>query len=116
MLSFGFVVLGLAAISGGLIFMLVVTFRAIDQTTDMPTRKLLARLAWLSLALLLLTLLLLVWAVTRHLRYWLRPLPRARRSEYVNAWVLAGQRFKLEDDEQDDEPDLDEDEPPPGGG
>ena len=110
-LSFGLVVLGLVAISAGLIAMLVITTQAAGTTTEPRTKNLLAHLAWLSLALLSLTLVLLVWAVMRHVRYWLRPVRRARSSQYVDAWALAGKRIKVPEDEDsdDDRPDGDDD-------
>jgi hypothetical protein len=100
--SFAFVVLGLVAICAGLGAMLYVTASAVSGVTDLATRKLLARLAWGSMALLCVALVLLVWAVLRHIRQALTSSPPLPPSQYVNAWELAGKRFKLpEDDDQD---------------
>jgi len=108
--SFGFVVIGLLALAAGLIAILIIAMQGAMQFQDLPTRKLLLRLGWLSLVLLMLTLILLIWAVLRHVRYRLRAAEPPVRSEYVNAWELAGKRFRLEDhddldDDEDDAPD-----------
>ena len=101
--SFSLVVLGLVILGVGLGAMVAITTRAAMEIGDEPARKLLVRLAWISVTLLLITVLLLVWAVMRHIRYRLHSLPEPKPSQYVNAWELAGKRFKLEDGERDDE-------------
>jgi hypothetical protein len=101
--SFGLVIVGQVAIAAGLVAMLVITIQGAVAISDPDARKLLLRLAWLSLLLLLLMLLLMVWAVIRHIRYRLRPAPPFKPTPYVNAWELAGKRFKLEDDDTEDE-------------
>lgn len=102
--SFVFVVLGLVGIAAGQAAMLVVTTQGAQRISHEPTQRLLLRLAWLSLVLLCLTLLMLLWAVIRHLRYRLRAEPPVKPSRYVNAWALAGKRFQLDDeDEQTDD-------------
>jgi hypothetical protein len=99
--SFAFVVLGLVAICAGLGAMLYVTTSAAGEVADPPTRKLLARLAWGSLTLLCVALVLLMWAVLRHIRQALAPSAPLPPSQYVNAWELAGKRFKLPDEDED---------------
>ena len=106
--SFLFVVVSLSLLSAGTVAMLAITARAATTIGDPVTRKLLARLAWLSLVLLCLSLLLLVWSVLRYARRRLEGGPPLKRSRYVDAWALAGQRFQL-DDSADDEP-IDQDE------
>jgi hypothetical protein len=103
--SFVFVVVGLGALSAGLVAMLAITTQGVLSIPDLPTRKLLLRLAWLSLLLLCVTLLLLVWAILRHVRYRLHSGPPWKPSTYVNAWELAGKRFKLEDQNDEGQPD-----------
>ena len=73
-----------------------------------PHRTQAGRIAWLSLLLLCIEALLLFWVVIRHAREGLsRTMPR-ERTQYVDIWAEAGQRFQLqedapdEDDEQDD--------------
>lgn len=111
--SFLFVFVGLLALAAGLIAMLVITTRAAIAVGDAATRKLLARLAWMSLALLCLTVVLLLWALLRHVRYRLRAAPPLKPSKYVNAWELAGQRFQLDEDDEDDDGDEPGDRPRP---
>jgi len=106
--SFVFVVLGLVALAAGLLAMLFIAIQGASEIPDPPAQKFLLRLAWLSLLLLGMTLVLLVWAILRHVRYRLRSGPPLKPSTYVNAWELAGKRFQLEDDE---EPEQDGEEP-----
>ena len=103
--SFFFVVFGLALLAAGLGVMLVVTLRGAREIPDNVTQRLLLRLAWLSLLLLCLTLILLLWSVIRHVRYRLQWDAPVKRSEYVNAWELAGKRFQLPDDDDEEEED-----------
>lgn len=120
--SFGLVVAGLGVIAAGLTALLVFALQGFGQVPDLPTKKLLARLAWLSLALLALTLILMVWAILRRLRDRLLSAECAKPSRYVDAWALAGQRLRLpaEGEDQDlsdqdgtsDEPGDDGDRPP----
>jgi membrane protein implicated in regulation of membrane protease activity len=113
--SFAFVVLGLVAICAGLGAMLYVTTSAAAGVTDVPVRKLLLRLAWGSLTLLCVALVLLVWAILRHIRQALAPSAPLPPSEYVNAWELAGKRFQLPEDEDEDKWRTDEEEGEEGG-
>ena len=111
--SFAFVILGLGALAAGLGVMLAIAARGAWQVTDAPTQKLLLRLAWLSLVLLCVTLVLLLWAVLRHVRYRLYSAPPLKPSQYVDAWELAGRRLTLDD--ADDAPDDAPDGAPDGG-
>jgi hypothetical protein len=71
--------------------------------------KFLARLAWLSAALMGLTLLVLFWVVTHFILQRAGRNSRHERTQYVNAWSLAGQRVKpLEEDDPPDDADDDE--------
>ncbi|HUS91868.1 MAG TPA: hypothetical protein VM695_08460 [Phycisphaerae bacterium] len=108
--SFGVVVGGLLALAVGLGAMLVITIREASAMTDPAARKLLLRLAWLSLVLISLDLVMLLWCVLRHIRDRMEAEPPPKPSKYVNAWELAGQRIRLED-----ETDADEDPEVPGG-
>ena len=77
---------------------------------DAPERASLQRLAWLGVAVLSVVLLVLFWLTVRLLkaRELGRELPHPP-APYVDAWAAAGERFKLEDDEDDlpeeDDPD-----------
>lgn len=57
------------------------------------SRKLLSRLAWISMAMLGLTLVMLFWIVAHYLMGRFRPQGH-QPTEYVDAWKLAGQRVK----------------------
>ena len=61
--SFVFVVLGLVALAAGLLAMLFIAIQGASEIPDPPAQKFLLRLAWLSLLLLGMTLVLLVWAI-----------------------------------------------------
>jgi len=98
-LSFLFVAVGLVLICAGLGAMLFLAVSAAHQAADLPTKKLLIRMAWISLVLLLLSLLLLVAAAFRHARYRLEAQQPTRPTPHVDAWAEAGRRFKLPDDE-----------------
>lgn len=83
-----------------------VSFDAAKPKTLETNVKFLARLAWVSAALMAVTLLVLFWVVIHFI------LGRAKqvshhRTQYVDAWRLAGQRVKpIDDDEiggEDDE-------------
>ena len=112
-------VVWLALLCVGLGVLLVLMLRAAaDAPSD--TRLGLAHLAWVCLALLGGTFLVLVWTVLRYVRFRTARPPRRRPTPHVDAWKLAGQRLRLEDapdpleEEQGDERD-DEDEPGRGG-
>jgi len=70
---------------------------------DPKAQKGLARVAWLSMVVLGLSLLLLSWVLLRWIIYLVRPKGHAPHTPYVNAWSLAGERFKLDRDDQDDD-------------
>ncbi len=74
---------------------------------ELWVQRWLLRMAWLSAALLGLTLVLLLWAVVRYVKFRTYAAQRSRPTPYVDAWALAGKRFQLDDEEeeQDDEPD-----------
>jgi len=106
----GFVVLtgALVLILAGCAAMLVIATRA-AALADPHTKRVLARLAWLAAAILGLALLLLLWAVMRFVANRIRPRGQRTPTAYVNAWAVAGQRFKLQEaDEEQDEGDQDD--------
>ncbi|HUT02064.1 MAG TPA: hypothetical protein VM031_06390 [Phycisphaerae bacterium] len=105
--SLGLAIVGQAALAAGLTAMLVITTRGASELTDPAARRLLLRLALLSLVLLLGLLLMVVWSIIRYIRHRLHLTKPLEPSTYVNAWELAGKRFKLEDndaEEQDRDP------------
>ena len=104
----------LMLIAAGCATTLIIAARAAGATLPgSAPRKAFARLALLSTATLGLSLVLLVWWAARLMSYLLRPTqgPHAP-TPHVDAWSVAGKRFRLdEDDDEDDEDDEEEDEP-----
>ena len=106
-------IVALIAIVVGLVALTLLTARAAGEVKDPDLHMVLARLAWVATALLCFTLLLLLWAVMRFVRSRIRFSTERAPIPYVDAWALAGKRFKLpeEDDDgedsdsQDDDPD-----------
>jgi len=93
------IVVGLAALT-------VLAAQAAGAVSDARVQKLLLRLAWLSLVLLGMTLVLLLWAAMRFVRSRIRFTKGRTETPYVDAWSLAGKRFKLQgDDDADQEAD-----------
>jgi len=91
----------LAVIGGGMVYV-VVTVTGAAEGADEPTRKGLARLAWIGMVLLGLVAVLLVWSLARTLRLYLtKPQPHTPTT-YVDAWSEAGRRVQVEDDDEDD--------------
>jgi O-antigen/teichoic acid export membrane protein len=64
---------------------------------DEATRKYVYYLAWTSLLLLGLVIVALIWIIARFLGYRARPSKSKSATPYVDAWSLAGKRFKLKD-------------------
>ncbi len=86
------IVLGaMAAVLGGLIRIML----SDAAVADAITRKGLVRLAWICTAFLGLTLLVMVWVFIRYLISRRPPVTERTRTEHVDAWAIAGQRFEL---------------------
>ena len=98
--SFAVVVVMLTAICVGLAAMVAITTQGAKQA-DGAARAYFYRMAWLSLALLALSVIVLVWVVIHHVSGRLGRKSPHPPTEYVDAWALAGKRFKLEEDEED---------------
>jgi len=79
--------------------LLLVALEAAEDA-DAQTRSYLARMAWLFLIMLLLTVLCLFWLSIRYLIIWTRTRARRHETPYVNAWAMAGQRFKLDEEDR----------------
>jgi len=100
------VIVGLTVICVGLGAMMFITIEAATTTSDPAACKLLGRLAWMSLVLLCLALIVTVWVLLRYVRHRIRDLQTPRRqSTYINAWELAGKRFQLNEDNEPEDPD-----------
>jgi len=112
------VIVLLLLIATGCAATLIIASRAAGAAVRGSTiKQAFARLALLSTATLGLTLILLVWWAARLLSFLLRPTTRHGPTPYVDAWAVAGKRFKLDDEEaaeeDDDEPQPAEDGPSP---
>ncbi len=105
----------LAAMGAGLAALLYITSSQAAIETDPNTRRYLLRLAWLSLAMLLLMVLIFTWVLLRYLASRRNRSNRPPSTPYVDAWALAGQRYKLKDHPQDlgEESEWEPDKPPP---
>ena len=106
--SFAIVVVTLVAICAGLAAMIVITTRGAREAAEGPKESYYYRMAWLSLALLALTVIVFVWVIIHHISGRLARKSPRQTTAHVDAWALAGKRFKLEEDEDSDE----EEEPP----
>jgi hypothetical protein len=99
---FGGLIVSLLVLAGGMGALLWIT---LDQAAaaDNERRRGMLMIAWMSLAMLTLSLLLLLWAVLRWVRARQGPLKRAEPTPYVDAWSLAGQRMQTPPDEDDED-------------
>jgi len=116
---------GLAAtllVAGALMcYLMAVVLRAAGAATDPERRDFLAKLALICFITVLWDFILLVWVAWRLIAYRLRP-TRHGPTPYINAWALAGRRFRLRksssssmsdplrDDDNDDQPPDEDDE------
>lgn len=110
--SFTILIASLGAIGLGLAALTFMATRQAEAVSDTEMRRFLARLAWLSFVLLALTLVVLFWTVARLLRARMRSDGPFEATPYVNAWALAGKRFKLDQTESPDQDEADEPEDP----
>lgn len=110
-------IVALIAIAAGLVALTLLTARAAGEVKDPDLHMVLARLAWVATALLCLTLLLLLWAMMRFVRSRIRFTTERTPTPYVDAWALAGKRFKLpEEDDEGEDSDSEDDDPDEEGG
>ena len=107
------VVLGLLILGQGLL--VAGAMRLAWQLED-AQRRAAGRVAWLALLIGCVQVLLLFWVIIRHVRESFAGGRGSGSTDYVDVWATAGQRFRLEED--DDAPDAedepDDDEPRPG--
>ena len=99
--NFALTAMGLVAVAGVLVALLVITARAAGSAAE-ANRLYFVRMAWLSAALLALCLLMFAWVVVRYCRQRISGPHQPTKTEYFDAWGEAGRRFKLPDDEQAD--------------
>ncbi len=91
------VMLGILTVGLGSLTYLATGAAPMAESDNM--QKLLARLGWVSLSMLCITLLLLFWTVIRFYRHRFPSSHAASETPYVDAWSLAGERFKLEEED-----------------
>jgi len=100
-------VVSLVVVAATMAILLYLTLQSVPPRAADPRRPGMVGLAWVSLFALAVVLLLLLWAMIRAIAIHLRP-RRHERTEYVDAWALAGKRLdapKAGQLDQDDEPD-----------
>ena len=81
---------------------------AAAAATEGDVRRHLVGLAWLAAALLALALMTMLWVVVRLILFRARLRRQPTATKYVDAWSLAGKRFKLDEEEDEDDEDDDE--------
>lgn len=95
-IDFAIVAISLAVIGTALGCLVFITTSHAAAATDPNVRRYLLRLAWISLTLLLFVVLVFVWLVVRRVSLLMRQRRRpAEPTPYLDAWALAGKRFKL---------------------
>jgi hypothetical protein len=99
-LGYGIAVLVLAALTGALAGGVFLASR-LAPTGAPEDRDLYVRLAWVCVAGLGITLVLLVWTLARLAGRAVGSRSKPKPTEYVDAWKLSGQRMKLPEDPQD---------------
>ena len=98
--SFAAVVVLLLVMIAALGWLFHVTVR-LPGDVDAHRRDSLARLAWVSLVLLGMAVLMLFWTVARYVKFLLaHDRERGEPTTYVDAWSEAGKRVKLDDQEE----------------
>ena len=100
--SWAIVTVMLVVICAGLVVMLAMTVRG-AMRSDGATAQYYGRMAWLSLALLALNVVLLAWVVIHYVSGRLARKSSRRPTKYVDAWAIAGQRFKLDEEAEEQE-------------
>jgi len=97
--SFVVLFVGLAIIAAGLAVLLAMIAAEASGATG-RLRDYLVLLAWLSLSLLGLTLVMLTWVMIRYIVHRIDIRGGRSSTPYVDAWSLAGRRFKLEEKDE----------------
>lgn len=100
-IDFAIVAVLLVALGAGLGALLYITSSQASVETEPRTRGYLLRLAWLSLAMLLLTVLIFTWVVVRYAAHRFKRSKPHEPTAYVDAWALAGRRYRVEDHPED---------------
>jgi len=98
-IEFAVVVITLIVMATGLLCLMFIAAGHAAKESDVELRRTLARLAWMSFALAALVFLVLAWLVIRYVSHYLRQRKaKPQPTPYLDAWALAGERFKLPPD------------------
>lgn len=100
--SFAIVVVTLTAVCAGLVAIIVITTQG-AKASEGAVKNYFYHMAWLSLAMLALNIIVLVWMVVHRVSRHLGRRSARKATEHVDAWALAGKRFKLEEDSDEQE-------------
>jgi len=100
--SFAVVVGMMGFILAALCFLLFELTRQVGQAGP-DVRSALVKLAWVCAALIALMGVLIVWAVSRYVRFRMGLGRPGRPMAHVDAWTEAGKRFKLEPSDKEGE-------------
>lgn len=92
-----------ATLGAGVVYAVVMAGRMADAAiAAAPEHKgYLARLAWVCVVVAAMTAVALIWVVMRFLSFRLTGGDKRTPTEHVDAWKLAGQRFKLTEEDED---------------
>lgn len=88
----------LAVMGAGLILVIARVSEAAVQTEEAQLHQVLVNLARLSVALLGLDSVLFLWGVMRLVRFYWPGKKNIHKREYIDAWMLSGQRMKAPDE------------------
>ncbi|MGC9455153.1 MAG: hypothetical protein ACP5HU_09850 [Phycisphaerae bacterium] len=105
-ISFAILFASLIIAAGMLVALLVTMLDRAEATDDPELRRILVRVAWATLVMLAVDMLVLLWGAMRFMSRVLgAPPPRRPPTPYIDAWAEAGRRLKLEEQDEDDEED-----------
>ncbi|MGA2266652.1 MAG: hypothetical protein ABSH10_09530 [Phycisphaerae bacterium] len=113
-IDFAIMIISLVVIGTALGCLMVITSRYAAIEHDPNVHRYLARLSLIALLLLLFVVFVFCWMVMRYVFLRLRHRGQPRRpTPYVNAWALAGKRFKLSAEQERELDELDIEPPQP---
>lgn len=114
-IDFAIMVISLVVIGTALGCLMVITSRYAAVEHDPNVHRYLARLSLIALLLLLFVVFVFSWMVMRYVFLRLRHRGQPRQpTPYVDAWTLAGKRFKLSAEQERELDELDIEPPRPG--
>jgi membrane protein implicated in regulation of membrane protease activity len=111
-IDFAIVAISLVVIGTALGCLVFITTGYAAAEKDPNVHRYLARLSWIALTLLLFVVVVFAWVVVRYVSLRLRQRSKlAEPTTYLDAWALAGKRFKLSAKDEQDLADLEIKEP-----